>query len=152
MARLAKERYPPMELRVTERIGEEILLNFFSIASTVSTYVDSARYSVPRNRREERFLGRAIDFLIADLGIKKMLRLRASEVLLRRLAAIHEAEATGDWAIASELEETSWKRKMVSSKVRRRMLRSARLSKEVSSLKSRVTRAGKDNEGEDGKE
>ena len=152
MARLAKEKYPPMELRVSERITEEILLNIFSVANTVSTYVDSARYSVHRNRREARFLGRAIDFLIADLGIKQMTRLRASEVLLRRLAAIHEAEATGDWAVACELEETSWKREMVSDKVRRRMLRSARLSKEVSSLKSRVNKPAKDNDGEDGKE
>ena len=69
--------------------------------------MDSARYSVPKNKREARFLDSAIDFLIANLVIMQMTRLRASEVLVRRLAAIHEAEPTCDWVIASELEETS---------------------------------------------
>ena len=152
MARLAKQDFPPMELMVSERITEETLLNIFSAASTVSTYVDSARYSNIRNRKEARVLARAVDFLIADLGIKQTARLRATEVLIRRLAAIHEAEATGEWAVANELEESSWRREMISEKVRRRMLRSARLNKEVSSLKSRGPKAGRDHDGGDGKE
>ena len=137
LARLVESGFPPMELMVAERITEETLLNIFSTANTVSTYVDAARYAEARNRKEARVIARTLDFLIADLGLKKAMRLRAMEVLVRRLAAIHEAEATGEWAVASELEETSWRREMVSQRVRRRMLRSARLSKEVSSLKAR---------------
>ena len=151
MARLEKQGFPPIELMMAERITAETLLNIFSSATTVSAYVDSAHYNGPRNKKEARVLARALDFLIADLGMKEMARLRASEVLIRRLAAIHEAEATGEWSLANELDETSWRREMVSEKVRRRMLRSARLSKDVSSLKTR-TKDGRDHDRGDGKE
>ena len=137
LERLVESGFPPMELMVTERITEETLLNIFSTANTVSTYVDAARYVGARNRKEAKVTARTLDFLIADLGLKEAMRLRATEVLVRRLAAIHEAEPTGERAVASELQETSWRREMVSKKIRRRMLRSARLSKEVSSLKTR---------------
>ena len=138
-----------MELMVEERITEETLLNIFSTASTVSGYIEAARYSNARNRKEARAIARTLDFLLADLGLKEVLRIRASEVLIRRLAAINEAERTGDWNVASEVEETTLGREMISQSVRRRMLRSARLAKEVSSLRPRgkTERATREGEG-----
>lgn len=152
VARLGKRNFPPMELMVDERITEETLLNIFSTASTVSGYVEAARYSNTRNRKEAKTIARTLDFLLADLGLKEVLKIRASEVLIRRLAAIHEAERTGDWNVASEVEETTLGREMISQSIRRRMLRSARLAKEVSSLRPRIKTERAAREGEGGKE
>ena len=152
VARLTKRDFPPMELMVDERITEETLLNIFSTASTVSGYVEAARYSNTRNRKEAKTIARTLDFLLADLGLKEVLKIRASEVLIRRLAAINEAERTGDWNVASEVEETTMGREMISQSVRRRMLRSARLAKEVSSLRPRIKTERATREGEGGKE
>jgi hypothetical protein len=97
-------------LRVSKRIGGKVLENILlSGSKSVETEMKLMSWREERSKWEAIALGRVIDLLIDQLNSKGFLELKASETLMRRLAALMMANASTDknpWVIARHLEET----------------------------------------------
>ena len=134
-------RFPVQTLRYEKRVGEKLLRRALECHPTVAAYIGDKVFRQVRNGKESRVIARAVDCMIDDFGVTDVRQSQATEVLMRRLAAIMLADKTGTWDAADELvtEDSD----LLDESLKKRIHKSAKLSKEFSKKKP-AKEAGED--------
>lgn len=148
--RLDQAPAPDVFLSCEDRVAEEAAAHILSNAQSLQASILSQPWKKGRNKREAICHARTLDFPRMELGLKAMLSLGAAEIMLRRLGAIQQGDATGDWLTANQLEESPHQRQALPERLQRKAMRAAKLSKDLPSLSSgKNSRKDKQKEGDE---
>ncbi|KAI0556904.1 hypothetical protein FGB62_378g02 [Gracilaria domingensis] len=134
-ATFAKRPFPEQTMLVNSFEGPNMLRETLTNYSTVTASVDSRQLIGSRNKREAITLAKVVHCLISSLGVLRAKDELAVELLMRRLAAVNIADKTNSWDAARELEEDV--DDLLSEAHRRKLHKSAKLRKELSSKKDK---------------
>jgi hypothetical protein len=97
-----------LTLRVRQRWAQEIYANFNRGGEgSLEGSLRRRTFKDEKLQREAMTWGRVADLLVDEMGEEPFLRLRATEVLMRRVAALVTADTAGNWDTAQMMEETS---------------------------------------------
>ena len=99
-----------LQLMVEEKdcIAKRSINAWLAVNTSVTQYVQGIEWAEKekRSKNEARFLARAIDLAIDDLGRDHVGEMKAMEALVRRLQALVMAHLDGNWDRATLLEES----------------------------------------------
>jgi hypothetical protein len=105
-----------------ERLAQTVLAQA-AHAGSVKQWVRLHEWKHERNRRESETIAYAVDAFLAEGVVAS--ESDGMEILLRRLAGVELADATGKWSAADALSFTSFGSSLLPRRVQRRTMRDA---------------------------
>lgn len=100
----SKRTFQPVDLLDEKPYGRQMLRNALKNHESFSAYAESVKLKSIRNQTEVRALCAVLDSLFFEMGVQAASKSATAEFTVRRMAAVMEADLTGGWTHAEEIE------------------------------------------------